>query len=91
MFTILLISTMLLIISYYFLRRSKAEWPSPAPPHPPLHPILGNIPTITNNDPIFHLAFHNLALSLGNLFRMNLRQKWVLFVAGFEEMKVREG
>ena len=22
---------------------------------------------------------------------MNLRQKWVLFVAGFEEMKVREG
>ena len=88
MITIALVLIVLFFLSFLFLRR-KSDWPDPSPPHPPLHPLLGNIKSITNNDPIFHLAFHNLAASFGNVFRMSLKPgTWSLFLAGFEEIKV---
>ena len=88
MITIALVLIVLFFLSFLFLRR-KSDWPDPSPPHPPLHPLLGNIKSITNNDPIFHLAFHNLAASFGNIFRMSLKPgTWSLFLAGFEEIKV---
>ena len=86
MITIALVLIVLFFLSFLFLRR-KSDWPDPSPPHPPLHPLLGNIKSITNNDPIFHLAFHNLAESFGNIFRMSLKPgTWSLFLAGFEEI-----
>ena len=88
MITIALVLIVLFFLSFLLLRR-KSDWPEPSPPHPPLHPLLGNIKSITNNDPIFHLAFHNLAASFGNIFRMSLKPvTWSLFLAGFEEIKV---
>ena len=88
MITIALVLIVLFFLSFLFLRR-KSDWPDPSPPHPPLHPLLGNIRSITNNDPIFHLAFHNLAASFGNIFRMSLKPgTWSLFLAGFDEIKV---
>ena len=88
MITIALVLIVLFFLSFLFLRR-KSDWHDPSPPHPPLHPLLGNIKSITNNDPIFHLAFHNLAASFGNIFRMTLKPgTWSLFLAGFDEIKV---
>ena len=88
MVTIALVLIVLFFLSFFFLRR-KSDWPDPSPPHPPLHPLLGNIKSITNSDPIFHLAFHNLAESFGNVFRMSLKPgTWSLFLAGFDEIKV---
>ena len=88
MITVALVLIVLFFLSFLFLRR-KSDWPDPSPPHPPLHPLLGNIKSITNNDPIFHLAFHNLTASFGNIFRMTLKPgTWSLFLAGFDEIKV---
>ena len=84
----LILVIVIIISSYLFLRRKKDPWDEPSPPHPPLHPLLGNIPTLKKLDPIIHYAFQSLGISHGPVLRLKLGNKWNLLVTGFEEMKV---
>ena len=56
-------------------------------PHPPLHPLLGNVPTLRKLDPIRFLALHTLTSTLGTLFKLKLGLKWVYVATGYDEIK----
>ena len=61
------------------------------PPGPPMHPIFGNIPTMSKLDPRPQFAFHSIAMEFGNLVRLKMGPKFMLLVSGFEEMKELHG
>ena len=85
MITIILL--FLVFISYLMFRK-RDVWKVPAPPHPPTHPLLGNISNLRKLDPIAHFAFDSLSKTFGPIIRLKLGLTWSLLVGGYEEMKV---
>jgi len=78
------------ILSWRLTKRNP-KWTGRIPPGPPMHPILGNIPTMAKLDPRPQFAFHSIAMEFGNLVRMKMGRKFMLLVSGFEEMKEIHG
>ena len=48
--------------------------------------LLGNIPTLRKLDPIIQFAFHELYNQYGKLFRLKMGPRWMLIVAGYNEL-----
>lgn len=84
----LILVIVIVLSSYLLLRKKKVVWLEPSPPHPPLHPLFGNVPALRRLDPIIHYAFKSLGESFGPVLRLKLGKKWNLLVSGFEEIKV---
>jgi len=75
------------VLFFIITTKKKNKWPEPSPPHPPTHTIFGNIPTLRKLDPIIQFAFHELYNQYGKLFRLKMGPRWMLIVAGYEELK----
>ena len=73
---------------YIFLRRRDKWSASNSPPHPKLHPIFGNIPTLKKLDPVIQFALHTIESQVGKIFRLKLGPKWNLVVTDYEKIKV---
>eukprot|EP00090_Calanus_glacialis_P046719 TRINITY_DN9300_c0_g1_i1.p1 TRINITY_DN9300_c0_g1~~TRINITY_DN9300_c0_g1_i1.p1 ORF type:complete len:492 (-),score=90.51 TRINITY_DN9300_c0_g1_i1:97-1572(-) len=89
MFVVFLLC-LICFLSWRLLRKSSS-WRGEVPPGPPMHPIFGNIPTMSKLDPRPQFAFHSIAMEFGNLVRLKMGPKFMLLVSGFEEMKELHG
>ena len=63
------------------------------PPHPPLSPILGNLPLIAkmaSKEPMIREVFRRLSSKLGDIFRLKLGNEWLYVITGYDALKVKK-
>ena len=83
-----LIFIVLFLLIYLFMRTKRGqEVEETAIPHPPLHPLFGNIQTLKNLDPIQFYALDKLTSKFGTFFKLKLGVKWVYVATGYDEIK----
>ena len=68
--TILLMFMICLVI--YFVKKRAKSSDLLQPPHPPLVPLLGNIPFMMKLDPVMHYALDTVVEQIGRVFRLSL-------------------
>ena len=81
-----LIFTLPFLLVYFLLKRGQSA-ETPAIPHPPLHPLFGNIQTLKKLDPIQFYSLDTLTSKLGTFFKLKLGVKWVYVATGYDEIK----
>ena len=81
-----LIFIVLFLLIYFLMNRVKSV-ETTAIPHPPLHPLFGNIQTLKRLDPIQFYALDTLTSKLGTFFKLKLGIKWVYVATGYNEIK----
>ena len=81
-----LIFIVLFLLIYFLTNRAKSV-ETTAIPHPPLHPLFGNIQTLKRLDPIRFYALDTLTSKFGTFFKLKLGIKWVYVATGYDEIK----
>ena len=81
-----LIFIILFFLIYSLLKKGRNA-KTHAIPHPPLHPLFGNIQTLKKLDPIQFYALDTLTSKLGTFFKLKLGVKWVYVATGYDEIK----
>ena len=82
----LLLSILIGFLGLAFYIKRATQW-NKSPPGPPIHPFLGNFPTLAKLDPVPYLAWHTLTLEFGPLVRLVMGLTNMLVIGGYEEMK----
>merc|ERR1740129_392851 len=81
-----LIFIILILLIYSLLKKGRTA-ETHVIPHPPLHPLFGNIQTLKRLDPIQFYALDTLKSKLGSFFKLKLGVKWVYVATGYDEIK----